>query len=87
MFCYASLAVIAVFRFTSGFPGASGHPAPSKPEPLYIVLVRRVGGKILISKVQHLSRVSGRLSDSQKIDFCTVYAARLFAQSETLDRD
>ena len=50
-FFFGSLAVIAVFRFTSGFPGASGHPAPLKPEPLYIELLRRIGGKILISKV------------------------------------
>ena len=28
---FASLAVIAVFRFTSGFPGTSGHTTPSKP--------------------------------------------------------
>ena len=30
---FASWAVIAVYRFTSGFPGASGYPEPSRPGP------------------------------------------------------
>ena len=32
--CFASLAVIAVFQFTSGFPGTSGYPATSSFETL-----------------------------------------------------
>ena len=32
-FFFGSLAVIAVFRFTSGFLDTSGHSAPSKPRP------------------------------------------------------
>ena len=29
--CFASWAVIAVYRLTSGFPSAFGYPAPSRP--------------------------------------------------------
>ena len=33
--CYASLAIIAIYQLNPGFPDTTGHPALSKPGPIF----------------------------------------------------